>query len=343
MQTHARSFVLLILSVGLLSACGSTPTNYRERDTRGLDRAERSIDARPADQRVARTSPDGRPPLLINQQAVSWDQLSPVMAEATGAAAIEEIALQFALRREFDTRRLRLSEEALRAEQNLLSGSLSSAGSYSEDSTFTVMDDLRSARGLGPVRFRSLLERNAMLRALVQDDILIDEPTLQTAYAIRHGLRRVVRLIVVPTQREASQIRNSLVSLPGEQRRAEFIQAAIEFSTDSTAPRGGLTEPISPQDPAYTQAVRRVLTNLVPGEVSQVVSVDGGYALLLLENDIPPDGLSFEEARPSLERLVRLRQERLLMDRLARNLLAQARITVFDESLHWAWQNRRSN
>jgi hypothetical protein len=63
----------------------------------------------------------------------------------------------------------------------------------------------------------------------------------------------------------------------------------------------------------------------------------------LLENDIPPDGLSFEQALPSLERLVRLRQERLLMDRLARNLLAQARITVFDESLNWAWQNRRSN
>jgi parvulin-like peptidyl-prolyl isomerase len=235
---------------------------------------------------VRRTNaPDERapmvaPPLLVNQQAVTWDQLSPVMAEATGAAAIEEIALQFALRREFDTRRLRLSEEAIRAEQNLLNESLTTSGSSTDESSFTIMDELRAARGLGPVRFRTLLERNAMLRALVQDDILIDEPTLRTAYAIRHGLRRVVRLVVVPTQREASQIRNRLVSIPAEQKRAEFIQAAIEYSTDSTAPRGGLTEPISPDDPAYAQAVRRVLANLVPGEVSQVVSVDGGYALL---------------------------------------------------------------
>lgn len=329
----------LLVSLAFICSCGTT-TDYRERDTRGLERAERTIDARGGGQRPARVDTDGRPPLMVNQQAVSWDQLSPVLAEASGALAIEEVALHLALRRELDARRMQLSAEAIRAEQQMLSGGPNASR---DESAFLALDEIRTARGLGPTRFQSLLERNAMLRALVQEDVNIDEPTLQTAFAVRHGPRRVVRLIVTPTQREAAQLRSSLLGTPAESLRSAFIQAAIEHSTDPTAGRGGLTEPISPQDPAYAQAVRRVLTTLTPGEISQVVSVDGGFALMLLEQDIPEDGIGFEQARPSLERLVRMRQERLLMDRLARNLLAQARITVFDESLNWAWQSRRTN
>lgn len=264
-----------------------------------------------------------------------------MLAEAAGAGAIEEFTMLVALRTELAARNLNLAAGAVQAEEALLVRSVDDSGTLSTNEAFGVMEDLRAARGLGPVRFRMLLERNAMLRTLVRDQVTINEATLMTAHAVRHGPRRTARLIITPTQRQTSQVRQSLAATPASDLKAAFIQAALEFSTDSTAARGGLTEPISPEDPAYSPAVRRALVELVPGAISPVIAVDGGFALLLLEADVPPDGVEFEQAREALERLVRTRQERLLMDRLARQLLSQSRVTPFDVSLNWSWENRQ--
>ncbi len=307
----------------------------------GLDEAERAIPVDRPRTRGGPSDPTGTPPLVINRQPVSWDELAGVLAESGGAGAIEELALTRSLKIEMAARGQTLDSEAARREERLLAVSLTQSDGIETSQVAAVVADLKNARGLGPVRYAMLLERNAMLRSLVRDQVALDEASLRTAFDIRHGTRRTVRLIVVSTQREASTIRARLLSAATEPRAA-FIQAAIDSSTDATAARGGLTEPISPLDPAYAPTVRRMLQSLEPGRISPIVAVDNGFALMLLEQDIPADGVAFENVRNDLERLVRLRQERLLMDRLARQLLDSASITAFDESLNWAWKNRRS-
>jgi hypothetical protein len=60
--------------------------------------------------------------------------------------------------------------------------------------------------------------------------------------------------------------------------------------------------------------------------------------VIQLVNELPRDGVTFDEARPELERVVRMNQERLLMDDLARRILADVRLTIYDASLNESWK-----
>ncbi len=60
----------------------------------------------------------------------------------------------------------------------------------------------------------------------------------------------------------------------------------------------------------------------------------------MLVREIEGDGADLEAERPTLERLVRLNQERLLMDRLARRLLTNTTLTIYDDALHESWNRR---
>jgi hypothetical protein len=71
--------------------------------------------------------------------------------------------------------------------------------------------------------------------------------------------------------------------------------------------------------------------------------LDKGYAVLMLVKRVAGDGVSFDEAKTSgaLQRLVRMNQERLLMDQLARRLMAQTTVTIFDDSLNESWSRAK--
>ena len=49
-----------------------------------------------------------------------------------------------------------------------------------------------------------------------------------------------------------------------------------------------------------------------------------------------------EPVRTDLERLVRLNQERILMDTLARRLMTEASLTIIDDRIKWSWDSRKN-
>lgn len=319
----------------VLAACSSqsqTGGGPSARDLRGLEASERQVSAGRQPTTVE------RPPVMVDGEPVSWDEMRATLSEAAGAAAIEEIALTRIVEAEFARRGLRLTEADLRRERELVERSLSAEGAGS-DSASEMLSRIRRSRGLGPARFDGLLRRNAMLRQLVQGEVVITEEQVRTAHAVRHGPRCRARIIVVLSEREAAQARSRVEG--AADRRGAFIEEAVARSSDASGPRGGLLEPISPADPAYPVSVRRALDALRPGELSPVVALESGYALLMLEDRTEGDGTRIESVREELERLLRIRQERVLMDRTASQMVETARITVFDPSLEWSWRTRR--
>src|SRR5690606_35571661 len=93
-----------------------------------------------------------------------------------------------------------------------------------------------------------------------------------------------------------------------------------------------------PVDDAYPQAIRSALARLEPGQVSEPVSVEGGFAVLRLEESIPASDVPLESVRDDLEDRVRLRAERAMMDRLARELIAQTPVVILDGDLDRVWK-----
>ncbi|MEL7474069.1 MAG: hypothetical protein AAGK04_12195, partial [Planctomycetota bacterium] len=76
-----------VLATGAVSACSSDPL-----PTRGLERADRVVGAqRP---RTPPRADDGsRPPALLNGEPITWSELRPILAEAAGAEALQEVAI----------------------------------------------------------------------------------------------------------------------------------------------------------------------------------------------------------------------------------------------------------
>ncbi|MHC5022836.1 MAG: peptidylprolyl isomerase [Planctomycetota bacterium] len=270
---------------------------------------------------------DARPAALVAGRAVTWGDLRPALNEIGGATALRDYILDRQLEAEIQRTGVIVTEADAAAEQRLLLDTLD----VDPDRALRLLDQLRTRQGLGPQRYALLLRRNAMLRALVRDQVTVSSASIDRMYEILHGARRQARLILVPSLSDARAVIDRLDA--GE----PFAEIAVETSTDASAPRGGLLAPIARDDPTYPNAIRRTLWTLEPGAVSSPILVDGGYAVIQLAREVPWDGTEKQVVRPQLERAVRQSQERLLMDELARRLLRDVSVTIFDDALQESW------
>ena len=270
---------------------------------------------------------------MVNGNAVHWSELRPLMAEAAGGIVLEEIILDRMLSKRLTQQNITISDEDLARERRLLIETLDA----DQDVARRLLEELQARRGFGPKRLKLLLHRNAALRRLVSDEVTVTDKAVERLFEMRHGPKRQARLLTAPDLQSARRAIERIKS--GE----FFSDVAVELSTDSSASRGGLLEPISRADPSYPQALREALWTLKPGELSSPVLLDNKYAVMQLVRSVPADDTELKDVRSELQRLTRLNQQRIAMDQLARQLLNEASVTVFDESLRsgWSARNRR--
>ena len=339
-------FALLLAVAGCASngGGGGDQTRYVHR---GLDRADASVGADTPAGDAARKAAEQRSPVILDGEAIGWDTLQPRLAEASGAEVVEEVALDRLVAAECRRRNVTITGTDIDAERTLLIGALTDVqrGDLPPDQIEQLVARLRAQRGLGPQRWNALLRRNAMLRALVAPQVTVSDEAIERMHERLYGPDYPVRLIVTPTAIEASEaIRRIKAGEP-------FGVVAAQVSTDPSADRGGIIDPINMADPTWPQAVRATVRQLagagqygVAGGVAVVsdpILLDSGYAVIWLERTPDPKSVpTISSVRTDLERLVRLEQERLYMQREARRLLGAASITVLDPSLEWARQSR---
>jgi len=309
---------------------GTSPDAFR-----GLDESERSVGSPKSD--FSGSGPAALVDDLVVERDVAWTHL----AEAGGGQVLEDLVLDALLERELDARGLTISPEDVQDERALLIESIAETDTGSADDAERLLASLRVTRGLGPIRFESLLRRNAMLRAIVSRDVVITPASVERLYRVRYGPRYRARLFLAPTERAAARVLNALSGVTGAELEVRFADAAMRESIDQSAFAGGLLEPISPEDPAYPTAVREVLPQLQPGELSPIIALDTGYAVVYLVERVPASGVPFESVRGELERALRSRTERIRMSAFAQRLLDQATVSPLDPALARAWRQRR--
>lgn len=270
--------------------------------------------------------------------AVARTSLTTATLEAAGAVAFEEAALDLILERELAAEGLPLPEDAVAIERARLFARIAGEAGVAEEQAGALVDRFRAVRGLGPGRFGSMLRRNAMLRMLAGKAGLIDQAAIVALADAELGPRAAARIIVARTAAEASRLRAEIEAAPAEARAARFAQAAFASSIDPSSARGGLFGPVPHADPTVPAALRPSLT-LPAGELSPVISLETGFAILLIDSqqaapDRTPQAIEAAQAKATA------RIEREAMELLASRLLAEARITVIDEHLRWAWERR---
>ena len=283
---------------------------------------------------------------IVGERALGWSELTSLMAEAAGGQVLEECALGMVLKDECDHRGIKIGATETRAERKLLTEMLAKAARVPTSEGERLLEGVRRTRGLGELRFKGLLERNAALRAMVRagvgdTSVTVTSEDIEEAYQLKYGSRVRVRLILLRTQQGVDQAQARLKA------GVAFGDVATEMSLDPSSARAGLLDSFSLADSNYPVAFRRAAGDLKPGEVSVPVAIQWaeqpGFAIVRLEETLPApdDAPSKEVAAKDLELEVRTVRERAQMDKLARKLLHDAGVTVMNPSLNWSWEARQ--
>lgn len=282
----------------------------------------------------AATYVDARPAALVDGRGVMWGDLRVPLSEAAGGQVLRDLITDRAVARAAENAGIEIVPQDLQAERQLLLQTLSD----DPDMALRLLDELRRHQGLGPARFNALMQRNAKLRALVRDSIEVTESAVTRMFETTHGPKRQARLMMLPTLGTAQRALERIEA--GE----FFGEVATSLSTDASAARGGLLEPISRADGSYPEVLRQALWDLSEGEISRPILLHDQYALLMLVDETEADDVELADVREDMQRRVRLQRERAAMDRLARELVQNVSVTVFDNALEASWlMMRRSN
>lgn len=268
---------------------------------------------------------------LVDDRRVTFDDLRPALFEGAGAVALSEFLLDSRLTAACRARGISISETDVDRERSLMIDSLR----RSPDDRGSVLQEVRRRQALGPTRFDALLRRNAMLRALVQSEVDVSEDLVRQTHELLYGEQRTARLLVVDSLARADRLAREA------QSGTDFAFLAMQHSQDVSADRGGLLSPVSRADASYPRALRESLWSLQVGETSGPVLLDDRYAILQLVSITPASGTPLATVREEVTQLARRNQERLLMEQRARELVRGLDVTIFDESLHWAWEQTR--
>ncbi len=318
----------LTLAFSGLFACAGPSDSPGWRDPAEPSRGTAA--GRRGDNFVTSTLIDARPAALVDGIIVNWGEMRPLLNEAAGAAILQEVILDRMLILELARTGHSVTDRDVERERELFYQTLSA----DPDVAARLARELRIRQGLGRRRLSRLLHRNASLRALVADNVMISEEAIVQTHQILHGATRRARLMVLPTLADAQAAIDRV-------RAGEFFgDVAVDVSTDTSASRGGLLAPISHADPTYPQVMRDALWALDPGETSVPLLLSRQYAVLMLVAEIDGDGITLEEDRVEIQRQVRLNQQRLLMDQKARQLLNEASVTIIDAALKDSWDDR---
>ena len=337
---RVSQFILLILIIPVVTGCNSTASND---STYPLNIGNLNSD--PPNNSYQIPLPDEQdnykstknelymPLALINNKPVIWTDLSRDFAEISGQTVLEEYILDLQLNNLCQQRKIVITDQLRQNEINNLLESLDP----NPDIAARLWNEIRIIRGYGPARYSKLIERNAKLRALIQNDNMpVNEAAIITMFEQLYGQRYLIRIITCDTYAQAQEL------LEKARNHEPFYELAAKYSTDVSADRGGLLDPVSPADPVYPMTIRQVLADLTPEEPSPILAIDTGFAIVQLVEKLPEQNVKLIDVRDSLEKLIVKQQENTMMHNLAKQLLSEADIIIMDKSLDWSWNQRKT-
>jgi foldase protein PrsA len=319
-----------ILGSGGCTGNQGSPAN-EDQGYPGLDSNPNAVSTQPVNKgggTAARVDGGVAPIGYLNGVMIRSDQLQPQLVEAAGGQVLFEYVLDTQLAEELKRKKITLSEEQVKREEKLMLDGLDVDINQAQ----RVLSELRERRGLGPVRFKQMLYRNAALRALVAVPAELSDLALRQEFEVLYGTRYEIRIITVESPTKAQEVLRRLRG--GE----TFTDLAVQLSTDASRQQGGLLSPFNTQDESYPKAIRDQLEKLKVNQVSDPIALADGFVLIRLERKIEGGKPNFDDVKNQLTQSVNLRIQRVGMDQLVRTLMIKAQLTLTSDTYNRVWE-----
>jgi parvulin-like peptidyl-prolyl isomerase len=306
-------YVLLFVVIG----CRSKP---EQQFSRTMSVPEVLVQAKPSGEIIV---------AWINHTAIRRGDIVSVLLRGRGKRLLEELLVLEAVRQAAAKKNIRETDVFIAAEMNRILEDMAPGKPRREQ--LALLDYMLESRGLTRPEFDLIVERQALLRELVDPYVEVTEQRLRSEYERQHGRRVEVRQLVVSSIRKIEQVQTRLEA--GE-NFATIVQEASE--DEQTLLRGGLSGPISAADEEVPEPLRTAALGLQTvgqrSEPFQYRDITGRpwWCLIQLENVIPADDVSFESIRDELARSIQKREIRVRMGDLERLLRKNASVEITD-------------
>jgi parvulin-like peptidyl-prolyl isomerase len=191
-----------------------------------------------------------------------------------------------------------------------------------------MIEEWTRSRNVTREELRIAMERQAWLRKIIGPPAPIDEADLKKEYERVHGEKVEIRHLQLAAPRFFPPIKARL------DKGESFESLVREYSQNAySRDRGGLLPPFSINDDTVTSVLAKAAFALKVGEYSNPIESLGAYHVIKLEKHIPPDGVSFDQARATLLRHMEARRLMQAMQDLGSRLLMQAELRIEDPVL----------
>jgi parvulin-like peptidyl-prolyl isomerase len=243
------------------------------------------------------------------------------LIEASGSEIFREILLSRAIQHALTQEQLpEITQEEIDYEKNVLVRTL-------QNNNASDLDLVLAQRGYGEKRLHTLCQRNAGLRKLVQPKIKVTDASVLRMFALIHGPKFPVQIIVTSTLEQASQARQKIRD--GER----FSTVAATLSIDPSAMRGGVVAPISPADPLWPTSIRELIQTLDIGTCSPPVLIEDRWVIITVIDHPITQTVDLSDVRDEMKKLSRLAMEQLEMDQLSKRLRTTMKSNIIDLEL----------
>lgn len=265
----------------------------------------------------------------VNGQAIRRGDITSVLLRGRGKRLLEELIVLEAVRQEAAKKNIPETDTLVAAQLNRILADMAPGKPRREQ--LALLDYMLDSRGLTRPEFDLIVERQALLRELVNPYVEVTEEMLRAEYERQHGRRVEVRQLVVSNIRKIEQVQKRLEA--GE-NFAVLVQEASE--EEKSLLRGGLLGPFSLADEDVPEPIRAAALGLqTAGRLSEPFAYRDKtgrqrWCLLQLEREIPADGISFDSLRDELARSIQNRKMRQRMSAQERLLRQKALVEIID-------------
>jgi len=285
------------------SAEAPSATGYRTATSRATQGATPSTAARPTSTTtpssrlaagVASATPTGTELVgRVNDQTIHRDELATECIRLYGTEVLESLVNKFLISQECDRRRIKVSQEEIDTEIERMAARFN----ISVDQWLKM---LAKERGIKPEQYSDdIMWPTLALRKLAGDRLTVSREDLTEAFESRFGPAVKVRILVHSDPKEAARLRARAVADP-----ASFATLAKDFSEDvASASANGMIRPIHQH--TSDKAIEQVVFSMKEGEISQVLPLGNQHVIFKCEGQIPARNISFEQAAPQLEVMIR--------------------------------------
>lgn len=345
-RQHAAVVILSLAS--LSSGCNPQQSN---RVSDKLDQTpppgqnQPSADAPPPDGSAAppisrytlSSVPSDHNPLVatVNGQSITLHELATVLIPQHGLTAIQQLIANKAIQQTLAERSLTLTQAEVNTEYFASLDFLArSAGlppnpdaQKNAREQRDLLDRVLAQQGISMEEYMLGIWRNAALRKLVGSPADPPEERIQDLFRRQAGVQVRIRQIACRSLAEAQNVRARLDD------GRDFAEVARLVSHDAaSAQLGGLVPPFTAQDETVPALLRQAAFALAaqPGTVSNPIRAGDFFLIIRVEEVIPPENLSYEQARPQLLSQLRDLLIREQMARIQAEILQNADIQIHE-------------